>query len=424
MKQKLIHFLPFVLGILLAGLISCAEDEALLEVDPTYTGLLPVEKYSSQNLGISEYIANRYLNISEEENRMIYLADSMSLMEINPVYLPEGAGYQPGSYNIGWPVATMVNSSIIVSTQRKLLPGQVDDKSGKGQLLIRSDDRGNTWKNVTEVQFIQPYGYTVGSKSCIGSFDGKIIQKGSGTLISENNGQNWNPYPRAFKFASQEAYGANGPKIHNHPEFGLIFFTGTASDIDTGSVFRSVDGTTWEDVNWSTDDMDGLDCPAPSALVLNDGSILMVSSDGNNMVQYLYEYSDGDEYSDIQFTGKTIEDINTALSSFDVPDLILNPVTERIEMLESNPTALLLWSIDPDDLIAGGSDWELETILMNRNGISSMHPAGTVVDVSENLQHIFLYMGGLYPDRNSIFRLSRTLDTESISDWINNYRSD
>ena len=395
----------------------------MLEVDPTYTGLLPVEEYSKTDLGISEYLANRYLNIDETENHMFYLADSMKFMEISPVYLPEGEGFKPGSYNIGWPVATMVNSTIIISTQRKLLPGQLDDKSGKGQLLIRSDDKGNTWNDVTEVQFIQPYGYTVGSHSCIGSFDGKIIQKGSGTLISEDKGQNWSPYPRAFKFATQEAYGASGPRIHDHPEFGLIFFTGTASEIDSGSVFRSDDGATWEDVYWVADDMENLKCPAPSALVLDDGSILMVSSNGKKMVQYLYEFTDGDEFSDIQFTSQAIEDINTTLSSYDVPDLILNPVTGRIEMLESNPSGLLLWSIDPDEMMAGQADWELETILMIRTGISSMNPAGSVIDVSENLQHIFVYIGGLYPDRNCIFRISRTLDTETISDWVNNYRS-
>ena len=421
MIKKLIHFLPFALCIFYIGLISCAEDEKLLEIDPTYSGLLPVEEYTRTNLGVSEYLANRYLGISKEENHMYYLTDSLGIMELSPVYMPEGEGFKPGSYNIGWPVAAMVNSTIIVSTQRKLQLGQEDDKSGKGQLLIKSDDKGNTWNSVTEVQFIQPYGYTVGNQSCIGTFDGKFIQKGSGTLISENKGQNWSPYPRAFKFATQEEYGTNGPRIHDHPEFGLIFFTGTGPDIDTGSVFRSDDGTTWEDVNWFADDMESLKCPAPSALVLDDGSILLVSSNGKNMVQYLYEFTDGDEFSDIQFTGQIIEDISTSSSSYDVPDLILNPVTERIEMLESNPTALLLWSIDPDNLVAGGTDWEPETILMVRAGISSMHPAGSVIDMSENVQHIFLYMGGLYPDRNSIFRISRTLDTDILSEWINNF---
>jgi len=423
MKAYLIHGRLIFLSLLVAGLFSCAEEEKLLVSDTRYTGLLPDEGYSTMSQAVSDYIANRYLKISAEENYFLYLADSLNLMEINEVYMPEGDDFTPGNYNFGWPVAVMEDASIIVSTQRMLLPGQTDDKSGKGQLLIRSEDRGKTWTSISEVQFIQPYGYTAGSSSCIGSFDGKIIQKGSGTIISENEGSNWSPYPRAFKLASQESYGANGPKIHDHPEFGLIFFTGTSSEHDTGSVFRSDDGTIWEDTDWSVSGSDDVICPSPSALLLDDGSILMVSSNGANMVQYFYKYEPGDTYSDIEFTATVIPNISTSLSDFDVPDLITNPVSERIEMLESNPTSLFLWSADPSEIKSGTVDWEYECLPLVRSGVASLHPAGSVVDTENNLQHIYVYIGGLYPDRNCIFSITRTLDTESLSDWVNDYRN-
>jgi len=421
--KSLLIIPSLILCICLAGLMSCTEDDLLLPSDSTYMGLLPVDPPSFENKAFSDYIANRYLKINGLENRLLFLADSLGMMKLADVLLPEGENFRSGSYNFGWPVAAMEGSTIIVSTQRKLIPGQMDDNSGKGQLLINSNDAGENWEIPVEVQNLQPYGYRVGSLSCMGSIQGKIIQKGNGTMISENKGENWSPFPRAFKSASREEYGPTSPRIHNHPAFGLIFFTGTGPSADTGSIFQSDQGILWEDSFWGAEGTGFITCPGPSTLVLDDGSILMVSSNGRQMVQYLYRYTAGDTFDGIRFTVDTIDAINTSLSANDVPDLILNPVSGKIELLESNPAALLLWSIDPSDLVGGSSDWEPETVLMKRTGISSMHPAGTVVDTENQLQHIFLYMGGEYPDRNSIYRLSRKLDTESLSGWINEQRS-
>jgi len=385
--------------------------------------LYPIEDDIPVNRAFDDYMINRYLKITPNENRMLFMADSLQLMHMSEVIVPEGEDFRPGSYNFGWPVGAMAGNTMIISTQRKLLPGQLDDKSGKGQLLIISKDAGMTWDAPIEVQNLQPYGYRVGSQSCLGSVDGIFIQKGSGTMISENLGDNWAPYPRAFKFATQEVYGANGPRIHHHASFGLIFLTGSGENVDKGSVFRSDNGTDWEDTFWNVEGAAPVNCPGPSALILEDGSILMVSSNGRNMVQYYYSYTPGDNYGDIQFRVDTISGIETSLSAYDVPDLILNQLSGRIELTESNPGAMLLWSIDPAELAGGSTKWQFETILLKRNGVSSLHPAGSVVDSENQLQHYFLYFGGAYPDRNCIYRFSRTLDTEALASWINETRA-
>ena len=421
--KKLLYIIPVLcVYIFMQGLISCAEDESLLVSDTSYVSMLPVEGTPSSTMAMSDYMANRYVKISQQENRFLFLADSHGLMTLSPVYIPEGEGFRSGTYNFGWPVASMVESTIIISTQRRLLTGQIDDLSGKGQLLIISKDGGKNWDAPIEVQNIQPYGYTVGSQSCIGTFDGNIIQKGNGTMITNNQGENWSPLPRAFKFVSNEEYGANGPRIHDHPAFGLLFFTGTTVDIDTGSVFRSNLGALWEDTYWTTEGTGVINCPGPSSLILDDGSILMMASNGRNMVQYLYEYTAGDDYTDIQFSVDTIENINTSLSAYDVPDLIYNPVTDRIELMESNPAALLLWSIDQSDLMNGSTDWTPDCVPLKRTGKASMHPAGSVVDLASNMQHLILYIGGEYSDRNCLYMLSRTLDSDQLSEWVNKYR--
>ncbi|MGM0474322.1 MAG: hypothetical protein ACQERV_09265, partial [Bacteroidota bacterium] len=200
--KALLTIAEFLLIVCMAGIVSCAEDEVLLPSDSTYVELLPVAPDVKENLAFSDYMANRYLDIGSRENRMLFLADSLGLMELDPVIVPEGEGFAPGNYNFGWPVAAMAGNTIIISTQRKLLPGQLDDKSGKGQLLIISGDNGQNWAPPIEVQTLQPYGYRAGSQSCIGIAGDKVIQKGSGTLITGNRGANWNPYPRAFKYAS------------------------------------------------------------------------------------------------------------------------------------------------------------------------------------------------------------------------------
>ncbi len=211
-----------ILCVCMTGLMSCAEDELLLPSDSTYMGLYPVDPDFTGDRAFSDYMANRYLKIDGKENRMLFMADSLGFMQVAEVVVPEGENFKSDSYNFGWPVATMTGSTIIVSTQRKMIPGQLDDNSGKGQLLITSHDAGETWSTPVEVQNLQPYGYRVGELSCIGNFEGNIIQKGNGTMITEDQGANWNPYPRAFKFVTREAYGPNGPGIHDHPAFGNI----------------------------------------------------------------------------------------------------------------------------------------------------------------------------------------------------------
>ena len=177
MKKIPVLIIPVLLYLSFAGLMSCAKDEVLLVSDTTYTTIMPVAKADPLNQAMSDYMANRYLKFSKDENRMFFVSDSMNLMSLSAVYTPEGEDYEPGKYNFGWPVATMLNSTIIVSTQRKLMIGQPDDNSGKGQLLIISNNSGQSWSKPFEVQNLQPYGYKVSSQSAIGNFGSKISPK-------------------------------------------------------------------------------------------------------------------------------------------------------------------------------------------------------------------------------------------------------
>lgn len=412
--------IPYIFTFLL---FSCAEDTPPDIPDLRYDTLGIIEQESAKDLAFSHYIANRYLHISEDEN--ILYDESPELLSMSIVIIPEGENYTPGNYSFGYPVASMVDSTIVLSTQRKLVPGQIDDNSGKGQICIKSDNFGKDWGDFTELQQLQPYGYSVGELSCIGTFANKFIQKAFGVLISEDKGDTWLSSARAFKYALQdwESYGYNTPQILNHPEFGLVFFTGTNESQDSISIFVSGDnGLNWKDTLTNHTGVDEISCVSPSAMLLNDGNILLVSSNGINMVQYFYKYETGDTYMDITFEVKVIEDILNSTNDF--PDLILNPVNGRIEMIEGNSLVLRLWSISTDEIVQGNSNWTKECILLERqSGLAPMHPAGSVVDEENGVQRIFIYIGGEYPDRNCIFQIIRSLNTNDLSSWISSLRS-
>ncbi|MDR0353023.1 MAG: IPT/TIG domain-containing protein, partial [Opitutaceae bacterium] len=87
--------------------------------------------------------------------------------------------------------------------------------------------------------------------------------------------------------------------------------------------------------------------------------------------------------------------------------------------------SLNIWSIDPVDLLAGGTTWRFDGNLVERRGIilggaqvgadldyykDGYHPGGSIVDEAAGQQHIFIYIG-VYTQYANAYRLSRPLDT-------------
>ncbi len=142
----------------------------------------------------------------------------------------------------------------------------------------------------------------------------------------------------------------------------------------------------------------------------------------------------------------------------DTPEVIHNPETGRLEVIQSHrwggglgktrPTngsgveiplsedpsqamnSLNIWSIDPVDLLNGSAEWRFDGTLIERQGIilggsavaaagvtkayqDGFHPGGSVVDEKNGMHHMFIYVGK-YNDYANTYRLSRTLDTYAI----------
>jgi hypothetical protein len=272
-----------------------------------------------------------------------------------------------------------------------------------------------------------------------------------------------------------------GPNMIDHPDFGLIAVFGQ----ETGSSGRNFmvrtqnGGIDWEERVWINSK------PArsvePSLAVWGPGHMVMISrewvagmaaADGRywNHTQHVYRH-DGCSFQEVQFSTARTNirgNLGGAQGSLDTADVIFNPISNRIEVLQShrwggglgntrsmlaighpggsgcsstledlycNPTTgdtesepvhtLNLWSIDPDDLLDGSTDWRFDGTLLTCRGTSGigcrdgLHPGSSVIDLQRGQQHVFVYAGwrrgGLDLEGTgcSLYRISRTLDTDA-----------
>ncbi len=409
---------------------------------------------------LTDHLVNTYLHIDAAERARLEHGQANGAIEIAPVILPEGDNVIDDNIHFGWPVAAMVDDSIVVYTRRKLGHG-LPDNAGSGFFYVRSADGGKTWSGMHDLNPLMPYGTIPGGMSVIGSTSsGRMVIKFRGTLISDDGGANWTHYPNAFAGMSSADVAHFGPTMIEHPVFGLMMFNGRADDADRAYIRYSQDeGEHWQETTWNT----GPSLPKEPAAVTWDGNILLISREFNTdfgfapngyytLTQHLYRYKEGDTPADIKFeTIRTNIPGNPSSGAWahDTADVIFNPITGRIELLDSHRrggagvntgtepglalSTLNLWSIDPQYLLDGSNNWQYETTLLERddfwnmNHLDGLHPGGSVVDLEHGVQHIFIYAGGgnnSDTPENGIFRITRSLRTDSLAPAFKNQIGD
>ncbi|MDR2674474.1 MAG: hypothetical protein LBC18_06295, partial [Opitutaceae bacterium] len=301
---------------------------------------------------------------------------------------------------------------------------------------------------------------------------------------SDDGGVRWTEQDQALAKIQVENPAANinlvhiGPNMVRHPEFGLVApFGKYDSGVNTNNaIIRTADGVNWERIIWKNDFTAANRSIEPSLVTWGPGHMLIIGrerADGlgydegagyYTYTQHLYKHEKGKPFSQVKFAGKKTNIAGNGhdpkalkdnpYEAHDTPEVIYNPVTGRIEVIQShrwgggagNPrpmfdgqpvplaehpeqamNSLNIWSIDPVDLLKGEAAWRFDGAIIEREGIilggaqvaaagvtkayqDGYHPGGSVVDEKNGMHHLFIYVGK-YTTHANVYRVSRTLDT-------------
>jgi hypothetical protein len=278
--------------------------------------------------------------------------------------------------------------------------------------------------------------------------------------LSDDGGSSWR---ETTPFSGMLASAVHvGPNLLRHPVFGLIAVFGqqTTSNLNLAAnrkihLVRTTDaGETWEERIWLNSK--AARSVEPALATWGPGHMVMISREFSsfgtgpdgffNATQHVYAYSEGHDFQDVTFTTeRTNITGNGAAGSagHDTAEVIFNPSSGRIEVVQSHrgggggylaglelastedeeTSSLNLWSIDPAALLAGSSHWRFDGSILVRRGYSKigrkdgLHPGGSIIDLENNQQHIFVYAGWRRSPA-SIYRISRSLNSDLLRRFL------
>jgi hypothetical protein len=414
------------------------------------------------------------LGIDATQDQQLQRLSDLGLMKFKPAVLPFGKDLFGVNWSLHHPVAAGDGENIVLTFARSpwhdpsAPSDRTTDSFTSNHVMIRSIDGGNTWSNQVDLRqsFSVPNPTRIAGLHALRYMGGRkyLYISGAGAMITNNFGTSWQHYPTAFGSALPTGVGgANfGPSIVEHPDFGLVAAAhawGTNGQILNETWFwtSTTGGQSWE-LNRipATSPLKNVE---PTMVMLGDQlAVVARSHDASSfeLATSTYRYSQGvtapnSFQLDTQFTNIRTSDARDALAgplaeqgyspskaaafgvfSQDTVDLILNPITKRVEAIVTNRTgraaedtddlsrqSLSLWSIDPEALLAGSNQWRYEATLLERHMLDAplfvdgMHPAGSVVDLENEVQHIFIY-AGYYKGPAGIFQITRTLHTDRL----------
>ena len=386
-------------------------------------------------------------NFSETEKAKFRKAGD--LLEVQPVCLPRGewlyrdSGGNPMTH-LGWPIAVKIDSVIHVFHPRTFWHVRKRGQQGNpeeccGAAVARSTDDGRTFRPVPWLKHsclddLGPRDRTthfVGSGgNGAGVMDGKIVVTAArGAYRSEDNGNTWQYLPGAGgpeQVPTLPSFG-QGPSLLVHPKKGLVSIGVTT---DQKLLLRTSQdyGSTWREEVYQIDEP----LQEPSGTIYQGNLILMPRHDENRYTQF---------WSDDGWAPFRKARTNITRGERDTTDVKYNHVSKRIEAIVTNRMGggpghehdncmtINLWSIAPDEFMAGSGDWRFEGTLVRSEGREhdrnnalgldrdGMHPGGTIIDAKQGVQYIYIYMG-FFSGPSGIYQIKRTLDTNALREHL------
>lgn len=465
MIQRLEQGIILLLPLLTAGLVYAEQDPRMTE---------PVLNSWPTPPQTREEAVEQLLNFDVDEQRRVRALAEANVMELAPVVVPYGEGLHGSNWFFGWPVAAGDGDVIVVVFQRSPYHYRGSnayrdpDKFTSTAVMVRSEDGGQSWSDQVDLrQFATTKASVVpgGMRALKLLHDGRLVYIGDiGVLISDDLGKSWTHHPDAFQTARPEGLNSNiGPTIIEHPTLGLLLpaHAWRGEILDEMWFWQSQDGG----ISWHRTETP-LRTPSrfvePAGLHINGRLVLIGRSHDPATLEpdtrtFRYAQAVSKENSlelDTSFTNIRTSHLGEKLIglvderksrafgfwSQDTVDIILNPMTKRIEVVATNRTgrggphvddisrqSLNLWSIDPADLLAGSSEWRFEGTLIERPTLEApkffdgMHPASSVVDEVKGVQHLVIYCG-YYAGPSGVFRITRSLNTPLLQKHLHQVR--
>ncbi|MCL3779357.1 hypothetical protein EMN47_03045 [Prolixibacteraceae bacterium JC049] len=459
----------FYFAILLFGVVACTSDSDLERLtDETYSKIdSDTLDVTINALGLDQIVVDKYFVVSAREKEFIKRAKKENIFSYKALALPESDNpnkrdlsdevqdvifsCDKKNYFFGYPIATKINGKLLVAAERRESEKFINDFSDNFMLTL---DEDNNWQQTDFIKYA-PYGdQFAGSAPVIGvTPTGKVFVKGKGMLMSDGDFSSWTHSTSAFNnIPDADMYKEAGPKMTYSSKFGLFFGTGQAKDkAETApAAIFSVDENTGDVTRVKHDyigkyeqsdrvkDLRYLVKPVFYSIESDElseykGSIVGFGLYRDRVMQLVYRYEEGDTWDDVEFDVYPTN-ILGSMSRHSPVGIDYNPVTHRFEIIHSSPYLLDLWSISASDMLNAEVDqytkevkWTKEAILMDRlvtlRG-QGMHPAGTVMDLENNVQHIYFHAGDEYPARSGIFELTRTLNTDELASWVDATRAE
>ena len=397
----------------------------------------------------------KLLCMDADMSEMLEGCASRGLLEIAPVALPEGEHLLGVNDHICHPVATMSGDTIIVMYARNASHWGGEDKPDKYTnpcVITRSMDGGRTWSGpvaITTFMKKRTKGCRAGFGNAFGTLpDGTVIcLVRYGVFRSRDQGATWEHLKGAYGEQQLKGLQTNmGPNLIVHPVHGLVAAGNSGRDKPpdfppTIWLRWSQDaGETWSEAK---QDLPKFAVPVEPTPFMHDGAMLVLgrshSKEALDTKNQVWRYTQ--LYSRTGWMPFTASLTNITASQVgidtghgpwaqDTTEVSYNPVSKRVEAVVTNRTGggpgrehpgnqqtINLWSIAPEELAEGRSQWHFEGTLLRRRkirGMDGMHPGGGVIDAKNGVAHTFVYCGfRLGP--SGIYRVTRSLDTRALS---------